>query len=283
MVRFFGFLVGLTFCAALLVAALMPREAAAPNLIEEFHQEPRELHLASSGLLGRFSDKAQLQRGLKVYREVCSACHGLTQVRFQSLADLGYEDGQIKTIAATFNVPSINPDTGEAASRPAVPSDNFPSAYPNEIAARAANNNAYPPDLSLITKAREGHEAYVYSLLTGYRNVPANLPASLKPSGTLHYNPWFANLNIAMTPPLTSEGQVTFDDGTKATVDQMAKDVSAFLVWTAEPKLEARHRIGLAALLFLLVATTLAYLSYKTIWAGKKGGSTTERMLGEER
>ncbi|MFM6853377.1 MAG: cytochrome c1 [Sphingopyxis sp.] len=272
MVRFFGFFVGMTFVTALLVALAMPREAATPNKMHAFHQEPLDLKLASDGPFGHF-DQAQLQRGMKVYREVCAACHALSQVSFRDFRALGYNDGQIKTIAADWPVqsPSINPDTGEAATRPSIASDHIPTPYPNEVAARAANNNALPPDLSLIVKAREGHEDYVYSLLKGYRPVPANLPAELKPSGTLHYNPWFANLNIGMPAPLTTAGQVTFDDGTPSTVDQMSKDVAAFLVWTSEPKLQARHQFGWAILGFLLFFTTLTFLSYRTIWADKKG------------
>src|SRR6185369_7100928 len=142
----------------------------------------------------------------------------------------------------------------EAATRKALPSDHFPSPFLNETQARAANNNALPPDLSLISKAREGGAAYIYSLLTGYQNQPAELLQKFPDAKTppnLHYNPYFANLNLAMPPPLTSEGQVTYADGTKPTVDQMAKDVAAFLVWTAEPNLESRHAAGMAVAVFL--------------------------------
>jgi ubiquinol-cytochrome c reductase cytochrome c1 subunit len=149
----------------------------------------------------------------------------------------------------------------------------IPSPYANETAARAANNNALPPDLSLITKARHEGPAYVHSLLTGYAKQPAKLlkefPSAKTPTG-LYYNPYFANLNIAMPPPLTSEGQVTYADGTKPTVDQMATDVAGFLTWTAEPKLENRHRYGLTVLIFLIFATILGYLSYRNIWAEAK-------------
>ena len=249
----------------------------APLAAEEFHREPKPLHLASDGPFGRF-DKEQLQRGLKVYTEVCSACHSLKLVAFRDLKALGYNENQIKNYAGSgqywkTEVPSINPDTGEPATRKALPSDNFPSPYPNETAARAANNNALPPDLSLMTKAREGGAAYVYSLLTGYQNQPAELlhkfPDAKTPTG-LHYNPYFANLNLAMPPPLTTEGQVTYDDGTKPTVDQMAKDVAAFLVWTAEPNLERRHSAGLAVSVFLLFATILGYLAYQNLWHSSK-------------
>jgi ubiquinol-cytochrome c reductase cytochrome c1 subunit len=229
---------------------------------------------ASDGPLGKF-DRAQLQRGLKVYAEVCSACHSLNQVAFRDFAALGYNEGEVKAIAKGWKTetPSIDPNTGEAASRPSIPADKIPSPFPNEVAARAANNNALPPDLSLMTKARHNGPAYVYSLLTGYQNQPAELlkdfPDAKTPAG-LHYNPYFANLNIAMAPPLTGDGQVTFDDGTKSTVPQMAKDVSAFLTWTAEPKMENRKTAGWAALIFLMIFTALTFMSYKAIWAGKK-------------
>ncbi|HET7816983.1 MAG TPA: cytochrome c1 [Sphingomicrobium sp.] len=242
---------------------------------QEFHKHPKHLRLASDGPFGKF-DRQQLQRGFQVYKEVCAACHGLKLVAFRNLHDLGYEEPEVKAIANQWaiEVPTENPETGEPATRKAIPSDNFPSPYVNETAARAANNNALPPDLSLIAKAREGGAAYVYSLLTGYQPQPARLlkefPAAKTPEG-LHYNPYFANLNIAMPPPLISDGQVTYAPGNPApTVDQMAKDVSAFLVWAAEPKLEKRHRSGIAVVIFLLVGAVLGYLAYRQIWAEAK-------------
>ena len=279
MVRIIAFFVGLGFAGVLLISLVMNlveyvQEPPTPTAEHEFHKHPKELHLASNGAFGQF-DEQQLQRGFQVYKEVCAACHGINLVSFRDLAALGYEEPEIKKIAADWpiEVPSINPDTGEVATRKAIPSDRFPDPYPNETAARAANNNALPPDLSLMTKARHDGAAYVYSLLTGYQNQPAELvqkfPATKTPPG-LHYNPYFANLNIAMPPPIVSDGQVSYADGTPATVDQMAKDVSAFLVWTAEPTLENRHRTGLAVLVFLLFATILGYMSYRNIWASAK-------------
>jgi ubiquinol-cytochrome c reductase cytochrome c1 subunit len=241
-----------------------------------FHKEPRELHLASDGPFGSFKhNQAQLQRGFQVYSEVCSACHSLKLVSFRDLKGIGYNDAEIKKIASDWKtqVASINPDTGEASTRKALPSDTFPPPFPNEVAARAANNNALPPDLSLITKAREGGPAYVYSLLTGFQPQPAELlkrfPEAKTPPN-LHYNPYFANLNIAMPPPLTTEGQVSYADGTRPTVDQMARDVAAFLAWTAEPNLGNRHAAGLAVSVFLLFAAVLAYLAYQQIWHDAK-------------
>ncbi len=275
MVRAIGVLVGLIFSGVLLIAAVLGLKNYITNppvadVTHMFHKEPMELRLASDGPFGRF-DRQQLQRGFQVYKEVCSACHSLNHVAIRSLQDIGFSAPEVKALAKTFTVPSVDPNTGEPATRPGLPSDHFPSPYPNEIAARAANNNALPPDLSLITKAREGGPAYVHSLLLGFQEPPANLPADKRPPQGLHYNPYFANLNIAMPPPLSSEGQVTYADGTKATVDQMAKDVAAFLVWTAEPKLENRHRTGIAVVIFLIIATALAYMSYQNIWRDKKG------------
>src|SRR3954453_13994070 len=277
--RLISYVIGFVFAGILLISlitgvATYIHSPPAPLASEEFHQPPKPLHLASDGPLGKF-DNRQLQRGFQVYSEVCSACHSLKLVSFRDLNEIGYNPAEIKKIASDWKtqVPSINPDTGEAATRKALPSDNFPSPFANEVAARAANNNALPPDLSLITKAREGGAAYVYSLLTGYRNqTPAELkqyPDAKTPPGR-HYNPYFANLNIAMPPPLTTNGQVTYADGTPATVDQMAKDVSAFLVWTAEPNLESRHAAGLAVAIFLLIASILGYLAYQQVWHDAK-------------
>ena len=279
MVRIIGFLIGLAFAGVLLISLFVGvsnyvSSPPAPMAEEEFHKPPKALHLASDGPFGHF-DKQQLQRGFQVYKEVCSACHSMTLVHFRDLRELGYSEAEVKAIANQWQteVPSINPDTGEPATRKGTPPDAFPAPYPNETAARAANNNALPPDLSLITKARHGGAAYVYSILTGFQPQPAELvkkfPAAKTPPN-LHYNPYFPNLNIAMPPPLVSEGQVQFADGTKPTVDQMAKDVAAFLVWTAEPKLENRHAAGIAVVIFLLFATILGYLAYKNIWAEAK-------------
>jgi ubiquinol-cytochrome c reductase cytochrome c1 subunit len=279
MVRPIGILVGLGFVFVLAWSLLWGavsylQEPPSPTAEHEFHKHPEPLKLASNGPLGKF-DRQQLQRGFQVYKEVCAACHSLQLVAFRDLEALGFSEPEVKAIANQWaiEVPSVNPETGEAATRKAIASDKFPSPYANETAARAANNNALPPDLSLITKARHDGAAYVHSLLTGYQAQPAELlkhfPDTKTPAG-LHYNPYFPNLNIAMPPPIVADGQVTYADGTSPTVEQMSKDVSAFLVWTAEPKLENRHRTGVAVLLFLVIATTLAWFAYQNIWAGKK-------------
>ena len=278
MVRLIASLVGAAFVLVLGIALFGSvygaiTDPVAPTAESEYHLHPKELDLASNGVFGKF-DRRQLQRGFQVYKEVCAACHSLRLVAFRDLKEIGYSDAQVKAFAASYdNIPSINPDTGEVATRKGLASDRFPSPFPNDIAARAANNNAVPPDLSLMTKARHDGAAYTYSLLTGYQNQPGELikhfPDSKTPAG-LHYNPYFANLNIAMPPPLTTEGQVTYLDGTKPTVDQMAKDVSAFLVWTAEPNLTARHTAGFAAVIFLLIFCFLAWGAYQNVWRDVK-------------
>lgn len=276
MVRPVAMLAGAGFIVALLLAIFTTPLKNEPSATHEFVKHSREVKLASDGLLPHW-DTAQLQRGLKVYDEVCKSCHGLSLVAFRDLADLGYDEGQIKTFAKKYQIASINPETGEAATRDGVAADKFPSAFANDVAARAANNGAVPPDLSLIVKAREGGQHYIYSLLTGYTD-PATyknkegklLPKELQPTGALAFNPYFPNLNLAMAPPLAADGQVTYDDGTKATIDQMAKDVSAFLVWTAEPNQVTRVWAGWAVIGFLSIFTVLAYMSYRAIWADKK-------------
>ena len=193
-------------------------------------------------------------------------------VAFRNLRDLGYSEAEVRAIADQWpiQVPSVNPATGEPATRKAIPADRFPNPYGNETAARAANNNALPPDLSLMVEAREGGAPYIESLLTGYQNPPADLPAENRPGQGLHYNPYFPNLNIAMPPPLTADGQVSYADGTAATRQQMAHDVAAFLTWAAEPNLESRRSAGLFVVLFLIFVTILAYLAYQNVSASVK-------------
>ncbi|BBC71356.1 cytochrome c [Altererythrobacter sp. B11] len=278
MTRLIGIVVGLGFSFVVLLAFVIGAYTAATEGLGEetaetvFHKHPMDLHLASDGPFGHF-DRQQLQRGYQVYKEVCSACHSLKQVALRDLAELGYTEAQVKAEAATWTVPGVDPNTGEASTRPGTPTDYFPSPYPNDVAAAAANGGKVPPDLSLITKSRHGGASYVHSLLVGYTEQPAELlqrfPDAKTPTGA-YYNPYFAALNIGMPPPLTSEGQVSFADGTTATIDQMSTDVSAFLVWTAEPTLEKRHQTGWAVLGFLLFATILAWLSKKQVWSAVK-------------
>ncbi|MES2421411.1 MAG: cytochrome c1 [Pseudomonadota bacterium] len=279
MVRLIASLVGAAFVLVLGIALFgsvmgVINDPVAPTAESVAHKHPKELELASNGVFGKF-DRRQLQRGFQVYKEVCSACHSLRLVSFRDLTKIGYTDPEVKAIANQWVIeqPSINPETGEPATRKNIPSDRFPSPFANEIAARAANNNALPPDLSLITKAREDGTAYVHSLLTGYTTQPAALlkefPDIKTPAG-LHYNPYFANLNIAMPPPITADGQVTYADGTKPTMEQMSTDVSAFLTWTAEPNLEARHAAGFASIIFILIFCGLAWGAYQNVWRDVK-------------
>ena len=270
MTRIISLLVGLFFSAALLWsfgngAYTAATEPAAPTAEASFHEHPKALHLSSDGAFGHF-DKQQLQRGFQVYSEVCAACHSLRHVAFRDLKALGYNEDEVKAIASKYTITAADPLTGEVKDRPGLAADHFPKV--------TYAGKGSPPDLSLIAKARHNGGPYVYSLLTGYAQQPAELlkkfPDAKTPEG-LFYNPYFANLNIAMPAPLTSDGQVTYSDGTNASVDQMAQDVSAFLIWTAEPKLEKRHQTGWAVLGFLLFAAVLAYMSYRNVWAEKKG------------
>ena len=212
-----------------------------------------------------------------MFKEVCSACHSLKFVAFRNLGELGYTEAQVKAEAATWTVPGIDPNTGEASTRPGEPTDYFPKPYPNNVAAAAANNNAIPPDLSLMTKAREDGTNYVASLLVGYQPPSEELleeHPEAAPGPGLYHNVYFPNMNLAMAPPLTSNGQVTYDDGTEATIGQMATDVAAFLTWTAEPTLVKRKQTGWPVLVFLLFATILAWFSKTQIWSAVKPKKT---------
>ena len=222
-----------------------------------------QLNWTFSGILGTF-DRASQQRGLQVYKEVCSGCHGMRLLAYRNLKSIGYNDDEIKAFAAENSVNTIN-DDGEVVERPARPSDKFVSPYPNDKAARAANGGAYPPDLSLIVKARPDGANYLHALLTGYVDAPAEKKV---PDG-MYYNKYYSGNLIGMPQPLYDDG-VEYADGTKATPDQMAKDVTAFLAWASEPEMEERKQLGITVILFLLVLTTLSYFAMKQIWAPVK-------------
>ena len=245
--------------------------------------KPHNLDWSFAGPFGKY-DKAQLQRGLKVYKEVCSACHSMELVPYRTLTDLGYSEEQVKAFAAEYEVEDGPNADGEMFTRKAVPSDYFPSPFPNKEAAAAANSGAAPPDFSLIAKARgvergfptfvfdiftqyqEGGPDYIYSLLTGYQEPPEGVEV---PEGT-YFNPYFVgSASLAMAPPI-SDDQVTYDDGTPQTLDQYAKDVSAFLMWAAEPHLEDRKRTGFMVMVFLAIFTALVYLTKKSVYANKE-------------
>ena len=226
-----------------------------------------KLKWSSDGPIGHF-DRAQLKRGWTVYKQVCAACHSAHQLFYRNLVDLGFSEAEAKAIAAGDNVPAGPNEAGEThvdgspIMRPALLSDKLAAPYANAKAARAANNGALPPDLSLITKARKGGADYVHALLTGYKEPPAGFQLQQG----MNFNAYFAGFQIAMPAPLV-EGAITFDDGTNATVAQMARDVSAFLTWSAEPELEDRKRMGIKILAFLLVFTALLYALKRKIWA----------------
>ena len=275
MIRLIAILVGLGFAAVALMSFISGAYTAATEELPDTHlpyKDPINIDYSFDGPFGRW-DVGQLQRGYKVYKEVCAACHSLKYVAFRNLTELGYSEAQVKAEAATWQVPGIDPNTGEATTRPGEATDMFPLVYANNVAAAAANNNAIPPDLSLITKARKDGTNYVASLLVGYQEPTAELlrdhPEAAPPEG-LYHNIYFKNLNLAMAPPLTSAGQVTYDDGTEASIAQMSEDVAAFLTWTAEPTLVKRKQTGWPVLLFLVFATVLAYLSKKQIWSAVK-------------
>lgn len=261
-------------------------KAATEHAIEGGHfpiLKPKNQEWSFAGPFGKY-DKAQLQRGLKVYKEVCSACHSMKLVAFRSLEELGYSDAQVKAFAAEYEVQDGPNGAGDMFTRKAVPSDHFPSPFANEEAAASANNGAVPPDFSLLAKARgvergfptflidiftqyqEGGPDYIYSLLTGYQEAPAGIKVA---EGT-HFNPYFAGAaSLAMAKPL-SDGQVTYDDGAPATLDQYAHDVAAFLMWAAEPHLEERKRTGFMVMVFLVIFAGLVYLTKKSVYANKE-------------
>lgn len=279
-IRLGGIFVGLGIVAVLILWSMAPGlynyvAGPAPEKPEYYAFQEDNIKPAGGfsfdGPLGTW-DNQQLQRGYQVYKEVCSSCHSMKYVAFRNLEQLGYSEPEVRAEAASWLVPGIDPTTGEATTRPGEPTDMFPSPYPNEVAARIANNNALPPDLSLITKARPDGPNYIYSLMQGYTEPdPKDLeksPDFETPSG-LYFNEYFYNINIAMPPQLYPD-LITYSDGTEATPEQMAQDIAAFLTWTAEPSLVQRKQTGWFVIGFLLFATALAFLSYKQIWAGVK-------------
>ena len=216
------------------------------------------------GLFGKF-DRGSLQRGYQVYTEVCAACHSMKYLSYRNLAEKGGPEFpiiQAKAIAASFEVVDGPNADGEMFERPAKLSDKFVMPYENEKAAQAANGGAYPPDMSVLVKARGGGVDYIYSLLQGYEDAPSGVTLD----EGVHYNKYMYGNKIKMSAPLMEEA-VEYGDGTKATVEQMSKDVTTFLMWAAEPHLEARHRMGFKAIVYLIILTILVYFSMKKIWS----------------
>ena len=222
---------------------------------------PKQMSWPFSGFAGKV-DKQSAQRGFQVYKEVCAACHGINRIAFRNLQALGFSEGEVKTIAADYSVVDGPNDDGEMFERAGRPSDRFPKPYPNEKAARAAQNGAYPPDLSLMVKARHDGANYIHSLLTGYEDTPEGF----KIDDGLYYNPYFPGMKIAMAAPL-SDGQVEYQDGTEATMEQMSIDVVNFLQWAAEPEMEERKRMGMKVMVFLFIMTVFFYIAKKRVWA----------------
>lgn len=241
---------------AFLSGAVAPLSASANE-----GEKPPAQSWPQSGPFGTY-DRAALQRGYQVYKEVCSSCHAMKRVRFRNLADLGYSEEQIKALAAQYTVTDGPNDEGEMFERPARPSDPFKSPFPNDNAAKAGNGGALPPDLSLIVKAREGGKDYIYGLLTGFGTAPRGHEV---PDGK-YWNHYFPGNVISMPPPLT-DGQITYADGSPQTVSQYARDVAQFLSWAAEPELETRKRTGVKVLIFLAVFAGVFYAAKRKIWS----------------
>jgi ubiquinol-cytochrome c reductase cytochrome c1 subunit len=241
----------------LALAALVPTAAGAAD---ETPPLPRQ-QWSFDGVFGTY-DRAAQQRGFQVYKQVCSACHPVKHLNFSDLAALGYAPSEIKAIAATDQCTDGPNDQGQMFQRPCRPSDPIPGPFPNDKAAQAANGGALPPDLSMIVKARDGGPDYVFWILNGFKPPPSGFTV---PTGK-YYNEYFPGNLIAMPPPL-SDGVVTYADGTKATVPQMAHDVATFLTWASEPNLETRHRTGVKVFLFLIVAVGVFYAAKRKIWA----------------
>jgi cytochrome c1 len=265
--------------ALALAGSVLGLSAAAAVAQEHESPVPPRQTWSFAGPFGHW-DKAQLQRGLKVYREVCSVCHGLKFVAFRNLEDLGFSEGQIKTIASEYKIQDGPNDQGEMFERDGRPADYFPPPWPNENAARARYNGV-PPDFSMLAKARSYERGfpwfifdiftqfqeqgvdYIHALMTGYKDKPPE--GVTLPPGSF-YNEYFPSHAIAMPPPLTDK-RVDYTDGSPTTVDQYAKDVAAFMMWAAEPSMETRKRVGFQVMIFLIVFAGLLYFTKKKVWA----------------
>ena len=234
------------------------------NSLSEEKKELLNIDWSFKGYLGKF-DRASLQRGYHVYAEVCASCHSMSYLSYRNLAEKGgpeFSEEQAKAIAANFEVTDGPNDDGEMFARPAKLSDKFVNPYQNDKEAIASNGGAYPPDMSVLVKARSGGADYVYSLLLGYEEPPSDM---ILDDG-VYYNKYMYGNMIKMPNPL-ADGLIEYNDGTEATEEQMAKDVVTFLAWAAEPHLEARHKIGFKAIIYLIILTLLVYLSMKRLWS----------------
>jgi ubiquinol-cytochrome c reductase cytochrome c1 subunit len=277
-------IVAIALLCCVITSDLVMAEGAAHSPAEPKHfpiVKPIEQNWSFAGPFGVYN-KGQLQRGLKIYKEVCSACHSLKYVAFRNLEDLGYSEDQVKAFSAEYEVQDGPNSEGEMFTRKGKPSDYFPSPYANVEAAAAANNGAVPPDFSLIAKARatergfpqflidpftgyaENGPDYIYGLLTGYGQTP---PKNMEIATGTHYNPHFMHGKaLAMAQPI-SDGQVSYEDGKPEKLDQYARDVSAFLMWAAEPHMEARKKTGFSVMIFMLLFGILVYLTKRKVWS----------------
>lgn len=247
---------------ALLVAGIVTAALVRPAAAAEDFEPPKQIEWSFDGPVGTF-DRAALQRGFQVFKEVCSGCHTLKYITFGNLEQAGgpgFSEAEAKALATQYQKDVID-DTGDTKQIPRTLADTLPAPFANEQAARAANGGALPPDLSVIAKARAGGANYVYSLLTGYEEPPAGFEMR----AGMNYNPYFPGRQIAMPAPLTAD-RVTYTDGTAATLEQEAHDVVTFLEWTAEPKMEARKRTGLTVMIYLVLLSVLLYWSKSRIW-----------------
>lgn len=251
-----------TLKAAALAVAVLLTPAGARAAGEAIHLP--DTRFSFDGLFGTF-DRASAQRGLQVYKEVCSTCHSMHLLSYRNLRDIGLSQADVVRFASGFTVMDGPNDEGAMFERPARPSDRFRNPYPNANAARAANNGALPPDLSVMTKARAGGAVYIHALLTGYRDPPAGMTMM----EGMNYNAYFPGHQIAM-PNVLNADQVTFGDNTPATVDQMARDAATFLAWAAEPEMEQRKAMGVRIILFLTVLAGLTYAVKRKVWADLK-------------
>ncbi len=247
----------IVLAATAAIALVLPVAVNAAE--EEVHLTKQEWSF--NGVLGKF-DKVQVQRGFQVYKDVCAACHGLHYLAFRNFEALGYSEDQVKALAAQYEIEDGPDDNGDMFKRKGRPSDYIPKPFPNDAFARAANNGALPPDLSLMTKAREGGPDYVYALLMGYDDPPAEF----KLMDGMSYNTVFPGHQIGM-PKQIQDGLVTFADGAPNDAAHIAMDVTAFLHWVAEPNLEARHSTGVRVMLYALLFTVLAYFFKRRLWA----------------
>lgn len=259
------FLLALLILPTFAFASEHSEHEAAEGVINTRSLHPKQMKWSFDGVFGSI-DRASAQRGYQVYKEICSACHSLQHVAFRNLTAIGFSEAEVKQIASEVLVSDGPNDDGDMFDRPGLPSDKFVNPYANEQAARASNGGAFPPDLSLIIKARHDGANYVYSLLTGFEEAPENFPLTSGKS----YNPYFEGRQISMPAPIADDEQVEYNDGTYATKEQMAIDVVNFLQWAAEPETEHRKKMGVRTMIFLAILFVILLAAKKAVWRNVK-------------